>query len=331
MEIINLLIKAAIILVIIFLTTFGWRPVSKYKVVLSGDESASLERLRRIVTFLSEDLGIRNYIHYQNLQEAANFIQRSFEEIGYSVESNPYEINGVTFKNIIAQMPGNKPASGILLIGAHYDSCYNPGADDNASGIAALIELARLLKDVPLTHTLRFAAFVNEEPPFFLTDQMGSSVYVKQLQSKGEPLRAAVILEMLGFYSEKLFSQKYLPLLGPFYPNRANFITIVGNFPSRKIVKDLYQGFKAGSTFPVEKIVAPSSIPGIYYSDHWSFWKAGYPAVMITDTAYLRSPHYHSKTDLPDTIDYPRLAKVIFGFKEAIMRLDQQLSNTNGL
>ena len=159
---------------------------------------------------------------------------------------------------------------------------------------------------------------------------MGSNVYVQHVKSKGEHIQAAIILEMLGFYSEKLFSQKYLPLLGPFYPNRANFITIVGNFPSRKIVKDLYQGFKAGSTFPVERIVAPSTIPGIYFSDHWSFWKAGYQAVMITDTAHLRSPHYHSATDLPDTIDYPRLTKVIFGFKGAIIWLDQQLSNTAG-
>ena len=291
MEIINLLIKAAIILVIIFLTTFGWRPTSKYKVTLSGEELASSQRMRRTVTFLSEDLGIRNYIHYQNLQEAANFIQKSFEEIGYSVELIPYEINGETFTNIIAEKSGNNTASGILLIGAHYDSYFNPGADDNASGIAGLLELARLLKDVPLTHTLRFAAFVNEEPPFFLTNQMGSTVYAKHVKSKGEPLRAAIILEMLGFYSEKLFSQRYLPLLGPFYPNRANFITIVGNFPSRKIVKGLYKGFKASSSFPVERIVAPSYIPGIYFSDHWSFWKAGYPAVMITDTAYLRNPH----------------------------------------
>ena len=327
----NLLIKAAIILVIIFLTAFGWRPTSKYKVILSGEELASSRRMRWIVTFLSEDIGVRNYIHYQNLQEAADFIQKSFEEIGYSVELMPYEINGEVFKNIIAEKPGNNTESGILLIGAHYDSCFNPGADDNASGIAGLIELARLLKDVPLTHTLRFAAFVNEEPPFFLTSQMGSAVYVEHVKSKGEPLSAAVILEMLGFYSEKLFSQRYLPLLGPFYPNRANFITIVGNFPSRKIVKGLYKGFKASSSFPVERIVAPSYIPGIYFSDHWSFWKAGYPAVMITDTAYLRNPHYHRQTDLPDTIDYPRLAKVIFGLKGAIMRLDQQLSNTNGL
>lgn len=327
----NLLIKAAIILAIIFLTAFGWRPTSKYKVILSGEELASSRRMRRIVTFLSEDIGARNYIHYQNLQEAADFIQKSFEEIGYSVESMPYEIDGKVFKNIIAEKSGNNTESGILLIGAHYDSCFNPGADDNASGIAGLIELARLLKDVPLTHTLRFAAFVNEEPPFFLTNQMGSTVYAEHVKSKGEPLHAAIILEMLGFYSEKLFSQRYLPLLGPFYPNRANFITIVGNFPSRKIVKGLYKGFKASSAFPVERIVAPSYIPGIYFSDHWSFWKAGYPAVMITDTAYLRNPHYHSATDLPDTIDYPRLAKVIFGFKGAIMRLDQQLSNTNGL
>jgi len=331
MEIINLLIKAAIILVIILATTFGWRPVSKYKVTLSDDESASLQRLRRTVMFLSEDLGIRNFINYQNLQEAADFIQKSFEEIGYSVDLIPYEIYGVTFTNIIAEKPGNKPANGILLIGAHYDSCYNPGADDNASGVAGLIELARLLKDVPFTHTLRFAAFVNEEPPFFLTDQMGSTVYAKHVKSKGEPLLAAVILEMLGFYSEKNFSQKYLPLLGPFYPNRANFIAIVGNIPSRKIVKSLYKGFKASSTFPVERIVAPSYIPGVYFSDHWSFWKAGYQAVMITDTAYMRSPHYHRQTDLPDTIDYPRLAKVIFGFKGAMIQLDQQLSNTSGL
>ena len=331
MEIVNLLIKVAIILVIILLTTFGWRPTSKYKVILSDEELASSKRMRRMVTFLSQDLGVRNYINDQNLREAADFIQKSFEAIGYSVELIPYEINGRTFKNIIAEKPGNNAASGILLIGAHYDSCYNPGADDNASGVAGLIELARLLKDVPSIHTLRFAAFVNEEPPFFLTDQMGSAVYAKHVKSKGEPLHAAVILEMLGFYSEKLFSQKYLPLLGPFYPNRANFITIVGNFPSRKIVKDLYKGFKAGSTFPVERIVAPSAIPGIYFSDHWSFWKAGYRAVMITDTAYLRSPHYHKQTDLPDAIDHPRWAKVIFGFEEAIMRLDQQLSNTSGL
>ncbi|MCH8903224.1 MAG: M28 family peptidase [Bacteroidetes bacterium] len=228
-----------------------------------------------------------------------------------------------------------------IVIGAHYDhlgygshnSLYrgdpqiHNGADDNASGVAGLIELARLLKDTPFRHRLKFAAFVNEEPPFFQTDQMGSFVYIQKTKLLGENIKTAIILEMLGYYSEKPFSQKYPLLLGPFYPNKANFIAIVGNFPSKGIVKSLTKGFRQSSKFPVVRLVSPEFIPGVNFSDHWSFWQVGIPAVMVTDTAYLRSQYYHQKTDLLDTLDYQKMAKVVFGLKEAIIKLDKELSD----
>jgi Zn-dependent M28 family amino/carboxypeptidase len=325
MEILNMIIKVAIVLGLIFLTTIGWRPSSKFKMTLSKGERTSSENMRKTVMYLSDELGVRNYVHYDHLEKSALYITNAFEALGYSVQAVEYQVDGQVFKNIIAEKPVGDPEGGILLIGAHYDSCFNPGADDNASGVAGLIELARLLKDIPFKHRLRFAAFVNEEPPFFLTEQMGSRVYLRHALSQREKIKAAVILEMIGYYSEKPFSQKYPFLLGPFYPNAANFILVAGNFPSKGVVRRLTKGFRHSETFPIESIVAPAFVPGITFSDHSSFWQAGIPAVMVTDTAYLRNRHYHAETDLADTLNYAKMAKVVSGLKEAIIYLEGTL------
>ena len=315
----RILILVAIPLVI-WLSTFGWQS-SKFSLKnLDEKKIATAQHLKETVKVISSDIGNRSYADYNNLKKTAEYIKNGFLALGYKTRILSYEIDKVRFDNIIAEREGHPESDEIVIIGAHYDSCSNPGADDNASGIAALMELAALLKDEPLKRKLKFIAFTNEEPPFFTTERMGSRVYTKEAKKQGEQIKGAVILEMLGYYSEKPNSQHYLPFLGPFYPNRANFVTIVGNFPSTKLVGQLISYFRKVTDFPVAGLISPSFIPGVYFSDHWSFWKERYPAVMITDTAYLRSPHYHQSTDLPDTLDYERMAFVIQGLKEAIVK-----------
>jgi len=323
----NLCFMTLLVLVVILLSTFGWMPLNEHEKDISVAEIATSKRIKEITTFLAVEIGTRNYQNYDNLEMSVSFIIKSFEELGYTIEIMSYEANGQVFKNVIAYSPENDPTKNTILIGAHYDSCFNPGADDNATGVAGMIELARLFKDEKLNHNLRFVGFVNEEPPFFNSKSMGSMVYANEIKSSGDKIKVAVILETIGYYSEKPFSQKYLPLLGPFYPNKGNFIAIVGNFNSKNIVNTLYTSFKNNKKFPAERVVSPESIPGINFSDHWSFWKVGIPAVMITDTAYLRNSNYHKKTDLPATLNFEKMAKMIFGLRDSIIALDKDESN----
>jgi Zn-dependent M28 family amino/carboxypeptidase len=314
----ELVFKIFIVFLIVQATTYGWRLSRPYRGQLSQEERSTAVNLRKTVDHLAGVIGTRNYAYHTKLEEAADFIVRSFRELDYTVEIQPYAMDGRVFKNIVAHDPLAQNAAETVIIGAHYDSCFNPGADDNASGVAVLIELARLLKGSPSSTNLKFVAFTNEEPPFFMTEKMGSRVYVRGLQERGEKVRAAVILEMLGFYSDRSFSQRYSPLLGPFYPNRANFIALVGNFRTHTIMKKLFKTFRAHSDFPIEKITSPDFTPGINFSDHWSFWKEGMPALMVTDTAFLRNPYYHRSGDLPQTLDYEKMTKVLYGLKEAV-------------
>ncbi|MGE3979898.1 MAG: M20/M25/M40 family metallo-hydrolase [Candidatus Omnitrophota bacterium] len=309
----------------IYLTTFGWRPSDRKQIKMTRDEEAVSIRLRNFVNILAEEIGVRNHANYDNLEDASSFIYQSFAELGYPVQVMSYKIDGKVYKNLIAVKQGVTYPGEIIIIGAHYDSCYNPGADDNASGVAGLLELARQFKNSRLNHTVKFIAFVNEEPPFFHTVNMGSYVYTRQAKAKEERIKGSVILEMIGYYSQDLFSQRYLPFLGPFYPNQANFISIVGNLRSRHIANFLYRGFRQKSDFPIEKVISPEFVPGIYYSDHWSFWKMGYPAVMVTDTAFLRNRHYHRQSDKAETLNFDNMTKVVYGLKEAILNLDREL------
>lgn len=302
-------------------TMFGWRLSKPYTVLLTEEKQQTGARLKKIVQLMAGDIGVRNYMSYQNLNKTADYITQNFEKLGYVTRIVSYEVNGQIFKNIVAEKEKvQNPSAEIIIIGAHYDSCFNPGADDNASAVAGMIELARLLKNQELKRSVQFVAFTNEEPPFFMTENMGSRVYARMIKKERWNLKTAIILEMIGYYSEVRNSQRYLPLLGLFYPNRANFIAVVGNFKSHNILGKIVSGFKASSSFPIESIVSPSFVPGINFSDHWSFWKEGYPAVMITDTAYLRNKNYHEPSDLPDTLDYEKMAEMIHGLKESLVQ-----------
>ncbi|OGX09084.1 MAG: hypothetical protein A2Z88_08210 [Omnitrophica WOR_2 bacterium GWA2_47_8] len=307
-------------LILVKLTTFGFRPSKKYIIdnIVSMEEFA--QGPKDTIAYLSLNIGNRNYRDYENLNKTKEYIQSRFEDMGYAVELQDFKVGGKVFSNVIAYKP-SVSKGGVVIIGAHYDTCFNPGADDNASGVAGLLELARLLRDEESKRQIKFIAFVNEEPLFFMTENMGSRVYAKRAKSEKEDIKAVVILEMIGFFSDTPFSQRYLPLLGMFYPNRGNFIAIVGNFYSRNIVADLALSYQQGAAVPLETLLAPSFVPGVNFSDHWSFWKDGFKAVMVTDTGYLRYPHYHRQSDLPKELDFVRMNLFLHHFKKSVLEL----------
>ena len=206
-----------------------------------------------------------------------------------------------------------------MIVGAHYDSVDGAvGADDNATGVAATLELARLLKGTRLRRTVRFVFFVNEEPPYFQTENMGSLVYARQLRRDGVPVSAMISLETIGFYSDAAGSQKYPSLLSIFYPSRGNFIGFVGNSESRDLVRRATRRFRESAQFPSEGIAAPATLPGVGWSDQWSFWQQGYPAIMITDTAIFRYPYYHTPLDTLDKVDFRKMARVVDGVRNVV-------------
>jgi Zn-dependent M28 family amino/carboxypeptidase len=212
------------------------------------------------------------------------------------------------------------PAEATLVVGAHYDTVPgSPGADDNASAVAALIELAAILGKERLP--IRFVAFANEELPYFMGPDMGSWVSAKRSRDRGEKLSAMLSLEMLGYYSDRPGSQRYPPPLGLFYPDRADYIAFVGDLGAARLVRKCFSKFKKNSSFPAQWLAAPAFIPGVTRSDHWSFRKLGFPAMMVTDTAYNRNPHYHLASDTPDTLDYGRMARVTLGLAGALREL----------
>ena len=288
---------------------------------LSPDEMGLREELRRDVQTLAGDIGERNVVRYSQLNAAAEFIENSFSRVGLQPRRDTYELNGRACHNIEVEIRGERPE--IVLVGAHYDSVFSgPGANDNGSGVAALLALARSFSGKIGQQTLRFVAFVNEEPPFFQTTQMGSFVYASRCKQRGDKIAAMISLETTGYFSDAPHSQKYpAPGLGIFYPTTANFIGFIGNFHSRALVRRAISIFRAQQKIPSEGAALPSFIPGVSWSDQWSFWQHGYPAIMVTDTALFRYRHYHEPTDTPDKLDYDRFALVVSGLENVIVDL----------
>jgi len=273
---------------------------------------------------LAETVGIRNTENPQRLMEASEFLESRFLELGFAVHRESFSVDGVEVANIVAEKRGGVKPDRTLVIGAHYDSAPGtPGADDNASGVAVLLEIARALSDFTPRQSIRLVAFVNEEPPYFQTDQMGSTVHAKGCRQRNEKISGMLCLESLGYYSTKPGSQIYPPPLAKFYPSTGDFVAFCSNIASYPLLRRCIRHFRKTTQFPSEGLAAPETFPSIGWSDHWSFWQAGYPAIMITDTAFLRSPHYHLSTDTADRLDYNRMARVTEGLKRLISNISQ--------
>jgi len=288
---------------------------------LSPAEIILREELRADVQKLAGEIGERNMDHYSQLIAAADFIERSFSSAGLQPRLDTYQLNNLPCHNIETELPGASPQ--IIVVGAHYDSVLGaPGANDNGSGMAAVLALARRFGNRQLGQTLRFLAFVNEEPPYFQTSQMGSLVYANRCKARDDRISAMISLETIGYFSDAPNSQIYpSALLGAFYPKVGNFIGFVGNTGSRRLVRRALSTFRRAERLPSEGAAVPAFIPGVAWSDHWSFWQQGYPAIMITDTAPFRYPHYHAMTDTPDKLDYDRFALVVSGLEAVIQDL----------
>jgi Zn-dependent M28 family amino/carboxypeptidase len=261
--------------------------------------------------------------HYAELNAAADFIENSFSRAGLRPRRDSYELRGQACHNIEAEISGARPE--IILIGAHYDSVFgSPGANDNGSGVAAMLALARRFAGRKTEHTLRFVAFVNEEPPYFLSGEMGSLVYAERCKARGDKISAMISLETIGYFSDAPNSQTYpSPGLGIFYPKVGNFIGFVANVHSRTLLRRVIALFRKHAKIPSEGASLPSFVPGVSWSDQWSFWKHGYPGIMVTDTAPFRYPYYHSANDTPDKLDYDRFTLVVSGMEKVIEDLNK--------
>ena len=289
---------------------------------LSSDEATIRDDLSRHVKQLSETIGVRNMDRYDSLKGAADYLETTLHGAGYDVHSFEYTVEDKKVRNIEVQIAGAKSPSDNVVVGAHYDTFgESPGADDNASGVAAVLELAQLLKSSKPDQTIRVVFFVNEEPPYFQTDQMGSLVYAKQLHDQKVNVTAMLSVESIGYYSDEQGSQRYPAGFGILYPYVGNFIGFVGNTGSRSLVRRTMRAFRESADFPSEGVAAPSGLTGIGWSDHWAFWQQGYKAVMVTDTAPFRYGYYHKPLDSPEKLNYDRMARVVAGLQKTILKL----------
>ena len=303
---------------------------------LNAVETELFKSLKSHVTFLASDVRGRNHHLNNSLAPSKNYIIDQFRSYGYHVSLQEYKAfpksdsnmdmeltdeknQGETYANIEVELPGKDKPAEIIIVGAHYDSLAgSPGANDNASGVAGVLEIARRLYGQSNSRTIRFIAFVNEEPPFFQRQSMGSLVYANRSAAKGENIIGMIALETIGYFSEMPGSQHYPAPLSFFYPNKGHFIGFVGNLTSRQLLRKSLAIFRTDAMIPSEGVVLPAIIPGVGWSDHWSFWKNDYPAIMITDTAPYRYPHYHTEQDTPDKINFEKMTRVILGVQNLV-------------
>jgi hypothetical protein len=293
---------------------------------LTPEEAALAVSLKRhIATIAARE---HNVAYYGELEKVARYIEATLASLGYTVGRQEFSADGQAVRNIDVTI---EPATAnsdpeVIVVGAHYDSAPgSPGANDNASGAAAVIELARLLRDLngSAGKRIRLALFVNEEPPYFKTEAMGSLHYARALARRNERVVAMYSLETIGFYSSEPGSQVYPAPFGLLFPDRGDFVAFVGLLGSRALVRETIRSFRAHTAFPTIGGVAPGFVPGIGWSDHWAFAEHGFQAVMITDTAPFRYPHYHRPSDTPDKVDAESLARVVKGIERVIRDLSK--------
>ncbi|MGR4068713.1 M28 family peptidase [Billgrantia sp. C5P2] len=291
-----------------------------------GEEGESLrERLRSHVQALSQEIGERHYWRPEALQAAGDYIERSFQAAGHRPRRQAVPTGSRMFHNIEVVLPGGRLAEEVLVVGAHYDTVRgSPGADDNASGVAVLIELAHLLRDAELDRSLHLVAFVNEEIPFFGSEAMGSLRYVQQAGAEGRDIVGMISLEMLGYFSNEPGSQTYPFPLDRFYPDTGDFLAFVSNLESRRLLHRAIGAFRRHAEVPSEGVTAPPQLGDIRRSDHWAFWQKDIPAMMLTDTANFRNPYYHGPSDTHDRLDYTTMTRLTVALAATLEAMTQR-------
>lgn len=294
---------------------------------MTGDRDTIEANLRLHVDRLAGLIGPRTLRKPKTIVATIGYIEDQWSEMGYSVDRECYDAIDDEATNLIVEKAGTKRADEIVLLGAHYDTVFTtPGADDNASAIAVMLEVSRLLREHISKRTARYVAFACEEPPYFNVDAMGSQHHARVSRQRGDNIVGMLCLEMVGYYSIHKGSQAIPPAipqwLHRFLPKRGNFLAAVGNLPSWKLNWQFRRGFRRGTRrMPLFTICLPEKINEIRLSDNSSFWDQGFPALMLTDTSFLRNPNYHQATDTPETLDYPRMTEVTLGVAAAMRRL----------
>jgi hypothetical protein len=325
-------LKILLLIVVGIAIWYGWRwiragvqmPGKSYAGNLDPLDAYQMrlrDNLKSHVDMLAGQIGERNMQHLNGLNRAADYIKQTMQQREYNVQEDTYQREGKTARILYATLEGKERAEP-FVVGAHYDSVTgSPGANDNASGVAAVLELARMLKDETPERSIMFAFFPNEEPPYFQTKDMGSLVFARGFYQGVKRFSGMISVETIGYYSDQKGSQKYPKPLASMYPDTANFIGFVGDVKSREMLKKALVEFRLQTHFPSEGASLPRWIEGVGFSDHWSFWQVGAPAIMVTDTAMFRDPDYHKATDTPDKLDYDRMARVVLGLKRVVLKL----------
>jgi hypothetical protein len=316
--------KAIVALVLLILVAVLTVSPDSSSAAASG-AAALAERLRGHVNAIASSE--HNTDTPVQLERAAVYIETALAKAGYTPTRQEYMAGGQRVRNIeavVGNVAKGKRPDRIFIVGAHYDSAPGaPGANDNGSGTAAVLELARLLRTMqPGAGTeVRFVLFVNEEPPWFMGEQMGSMVHAAEMKREGQNIAAALVLETMGYYTDTPNSQKLPPGLEGRYPSTGNFIAFVGTLESSSLVREALAAFRAASDFPAEGLAAPAHTTGVTLSDHTSYNRHGYPALMITDTAFMRYPYYHTEEDTPEKLTYDSMARVVTGLAKTIAAL----------
>jgi hypothetical protein len=289
---------------------------------LTAEEAEFAAGLQADLATLALEIGERHVWRPEALARAAGFIAEELAAAGWPVEQQAFEADGVRCLNLVAERLGSREPGKIVVVGSHYDTVPGtPGANDNGSGLAVNLALARTLADHRPARTLRLVFFANEEPPWFQTDSMGSVVYARACKERGEEIVAMLSLETMGCYRDERGSQHYPPPLSLLYPNRGDFLAAVGGVSSRALVRRVVGQLRETASLPIEGAALPMGLPGVGWSDHWSFARQGYPAVMLTDTALFRYTHYHRAEDLPDQVDVERLARAASAVRRLVVAL----------
>jgi Peptidase family M28 len=286
-----------------------------------GSSRANARHLEDHVRFLTSQVMPRSAAHPENLDRAADYIADQFRAAGGRMFLQSFHAFGTRYSNVLGEFGPEGSAEPVLIVGAHYDAFGEtgalPGADDNASGTAGLLELARLLGSHRPRTPVLLVAFTTEEPPFFGSDQMGSAIHANSVAATGRPVRGMICLEMIGYFSP---GQSWPnALFDSIYPSTGNFIGVVGGWSDRKLARDVKRAMSGAGDLPVVSFSGPRETSDA--SDHRNYWSHGWPAVMITDTAFLRNPNYHTKNDTADTLDYREMARVVDGVFNAVLHL----------